>query len=76
MAYFRLFIYSFIRPENTIIAVIKTPARTERKTIMAIEASNLQKRKETTTGAAFWVEKIATIVIMINKNTIVIISPP
>jgi hypothetical protein len=46
------------------IQAITTPATTERNMTIAREASNLQKKKVITTGTAFWIEKMTTIVMM------------
>jgi hypothetical protein len=50
---------------------------TERNKTTARDPSNLQKRKETATGVAFWIRKMATIAMIISKriNTNITILP-
>jgi hypothetical protein len=56
--------------------VTTAPDRAERKMTIASDASNLQKRKEIATGAAFWTEKAATHNMMMHAMNIMAINPP
>jgi hypothetical protein len=56
--------------------VMTAPARAERNMTIARDASNLQKRKDMPTGAAFWTEKAATHSMIMHATSMMPIDPP
>jgi hypothetical protein len=64
----RVFEGPFFLRRKAMTTPMITPERRERNMMMARDALNFQKRKETSVGTAFWTEKMVTKVMIMNMS--------